>query len=285
MRLITLKYPGTCLVCGAHMLVGSTGWHDPTTKKMTCTSCRPVDTIPTLDQSVATELPLPPPRTIDHGTPGAAARNEAERRSANHEQRIEERYGTGMFGRAIRFVADDPSSTNNWGRGADGELALGLRLNDELDGHAVVLHDRQRPGTIANIDHIVIAATGVWVIDAKNWQGDVERRNIGGWFQADYRLYVNRRDRTQTTRVLDQPTAAVTDVLAPLELDGVPVHPCMCFVGAVWPPSGSHQFEINGVFISSPAELVLKILEPGTLTADTILTIATQLSAELPPAT
>ena len=53
-----------------------------------------------------------------------------------------------------------------------------------------------------------------------------------------------------------------------------------CGVAAV----GSHQFEINGVFISSPAELVLKILEPGTLTADTIQTIATELSAKLPPA-
>ena len=59
----------------------------------------------------------------------------------------------------------------------------------------------------------------------------------------------------------------------------------MCFVGAVWPPFGSHQFEINGVFISSPAELVLKILEPGTLTADTIRTIAAELSVKLPPAT
>jgi hypothetical protein len=236
-RLITLKYPGTCVVCGTRMLVGSTGWHDSTTKKITCTSCGPADTTPAMDLAAATEPLLPQPPVTDPGTPGA-----------------------------------------------DGEVALGRLLDDELDGHAVVLHDRQRPGTTANIDHIVIAPTGVWVIDAKNWQGDVERRNIGGWFHNDYRLYVNRRDRTQTTRLLDQQTAAVTDAFAPLGLDSVPVHPCMCFVDAMWPPSGSHQFEINGVFISSPAELVLKILEPGTLTADTIQMIAAELSAKLPPA-
>jgi hypothetical protein len=69
------------------------------------------------------------------------------------------------------------------------------------------------------------------------------------------------------------------------ELDSVPVHPCMCFVGAEWPPFGSHQFEVNGVFISSPAELVLKILEPSTLTADTIQMIAVELADKLPPAT
>ena len=238
-RLIMLKYAGTCVVCGARMLVGSTGWHEPTTKTVTCTSCRPADTNPTLDQSAAIELPLPLPPAIDHGTPGADGEGDAE---------------------------------------------LGRLLDDELDGHAVVLHDRQRPGTTANIDHIVIAPTGVWVIDAKDWQGDVERRNIGGWFHDDYRLYINRRDRTQTTRVLDKQTAAVAAVLVPLGLDSVPVHPCMCFVGAEWPPFGSHQFEINGVFISSPAELVLKILEPGTLTADTIQLIVAELSAKLPPA-
>ena len=232
-----LKYPGTCVVCGIQMLVGSTGWHDPTTKTVTCTSCRPADTNPRSDQAAATELPLPPPPVVDQVAPGA-----------------------------------------------DGEVELGRLLDEELDGHAVVLHNRQRPATTANIDHIVIAPTGVWVIDAKNWTGDVERRNIGGWFQDDYRLYVNHRDRTRTTRVLDRQTAAVTDVLAPLGFDSVPVHPCMCFVGAAWPPFASHRFEINGVFISSPAELVLKILEPGTLTADTIQMIAVELSDQLPPA-
>jgi len=283
-RLITLKYPGTCVVCDRHMLVGSTGWHDPTRKKMTCTSCRPADTNSALDQAAAIEPPLPQPPVIDSGTPGAAARQEAERRSAKRERRIEERYGTGMLGRAIKFISDDPPSTKHWERGADGEVALGRRLNEELDGHALVLHDRRRPPTTANIDHIVIAPTGVWVIDAKNWKGDVERRNIGGWFRDDYRLYVNRRDRTQTTRALDKQTAAVAGVLAPLGCDSVPMHPCMCFVGAVWPLFGSHQFEINGVFISSPAKLVLKILGPGTLAADTIQMIAVELSDKLPPA-
>ena len=238
-RLILLKYAGTCVVCGARMLVGATGWHEPTTKTVTCTSCRPADSNPSPDESAAIELPVAAPPTNDHGTPGPDG---------------------------------------------DGEAALGRRLDDELGGQAVVLHDRQRPGTIAKIDHIVIAPSGVWVIDAKHWQGVVERRNIGGWFHDDHRLYVNHRDRTQTTRVLGRQTAAVHAVLAPLGLDSVPVHPCMCFVSAEWPPFGSHRFEINGVLISSPAELVLKILEPGTLAADTIETIAAELSDKLPPA-
>jgi hypothetical protein len=33
-----------------------------------------------------------------------------------------------------------------------------------------VLHDRRIPGSRANIDHIAIAATGVWVIDSKRYK-------------------------------------------------------------------------------------------------------------------
>ena len=40
---------------------------------------------------------------------------------------------------------------------------------------AVVLHDRAVPGTRANIDHLVVAADGVWVVDTKRWAGTARR--------------------------------------------------------------------------------------------------------------
>jgi len=43
---------------------------------------------------------------------------------------------------------------------------------DRLAGEGLYfLHDRRIPPTRANIDHIVIAPTGVYVIDAKNYAG------------------------------------------------------------------------------------------------------------------
>ena len=41
------------------------------------------------------------------------------------------------------------------------------------------LHDRRVPGTRGNIDHIVVGPAGVFVIDAKNYQGKIEVRNRG----------------------------------------------------------------------------------------------------------
>ena len=37
----------------------------------------------------------------------------------------------------------------------------------------MVLHDRLRPGTTANIDHPAEPPTGVWMIDAKRYNGQV----------------------------------------------------------------------------------------------------------------
>lgn len=41
----------------------------------------------------------------------------------------------------------------------------------EQHGAPAPVHDRRIPGSRANIDHIAVAATGVWVIDTKNATG------------------------------------------------------------------------------------------------------------------
>ena len=73
-------------------------------------------------------------------------------------------------------------------------------LHLQLHQRAVVLDDRKVPGTKVHIDHIVVAPSGVWVIDAKESDGRVERRDIGGWFKVDERLYVAGKDRTEPGR-------------------------------------------------------------------------------------
>jgi Nuclease-related domain len=60
-----------------------------------------------------------------------------------------------------------------WERGAEGERATAALL--ELLDPAIfkVLHDRALPGTNANLDHLVIAPGGVFVVDSKYWTGRV----------------------------------------------------------------------------------------------------------------
>jgi hypothetical protein len=53
----------------------------------------------------------------------------------------------------------------------------------------------------------------VWIIDAKNYDGRVERRDCGGLRRVDDRLYVNGRDRTNLMIGLTAQAATVGSVL------------------------------------------------------------------------
>jgi hypothetical protein len=61
----------------------------------------------------------------------------------------------------------------------------------------LALHDRRIPGSRANIDHVVVAPSGVWVIDAKLYQGKVERRTSGPIWRRELSVFVGGRDRTK----------------------------------------------------------------------------------------
>lgn len=66
---------------------------------------------------------------------------------------------------------------DRWQRGAAGEEAT-ARLLERLPARRwVVLHDRVLPGSSANLDHIVIGPTGVWVVDTKAYRA----RLRSGW--------------------------------------------------------------------------------------------------------
>jgi hypothetical protein len=79
-----------------------------------------------------------------------------------------------VVGWRLRFRPSEQART--WQRGAHGERRT-ARLLDRLtrDGY-VVFHDLVVPGnTRANMDHLVIGPTGVFVIDSKQWTGNVHQ--------------------------------------------------------------------------------------------------------------
>jgi len=67
----------------------------------------------------------------------------------------------------------DPS---RWARGAAGERATAALLENLPGRHWVVLHDLALPGSRANIDHLVIGPTGVWVVDTKAYRARLDAR-------------------------------------------------------------------------------------------------------------
>jgi hypothetical protein len=68
---------------------------------------------------------------------------------------------------------DDPG---RWERGAAGERATAELLTALSARRWVVLHDLALPGTRANVDHLVIGPTGLWVVDSKAYRGRLEAR-------------------------------------------------------------------------------------------------------------
>ncbi len=120
--------------------------------------------------------------TIDHGRAGASARAEYERRHQKDEARRRARFG--RLAPLVDLVVGPKASTEAWARGAQGEERVGHILDQVVDDRGVVLHDRRVPGRRLNLDHLVVVASGVWVIDTKHYQGRLARRRVVGWFTA-----------------------------------------------------------------------------------------------------
>jgi hypothetical protein len=124
---------------------------------------------------------------------------------------VRSRYG--RLSRVVLALSDDPHSTAAWAYGANGERALGKLLDPLRDEGLAVLHDRRIPRSKANIDHLVVAPWGVFVVDAKNYKGRVETRNRGGFFSTDLRLYVVGRDKTALVAGMTKQAQAVRAAL------------------------------------------------------------------------
>jgi hypothetical protein len=192
------------------------------------------------------------------------------------EARIEAKFG--KFAGVIKFLTDDPQSITAWKKGSIGERKLAASLEENLGARAILLHDRRVPGTRGNIDHLVVAGSGVWVVDAKNYSGLVQLRDVGGFFKIDNRLYVGGRDRTKIVDGLKWQVEAVTTSLAGLD---VPVSSAVCFTDAEW-GWFAKPFTVQGVFVSGPNALARKISETTLMSLDQIREIASQLLATLP---
>lgn len=247
---------------------------------MTCLDC--VAARPSGDEGVATideEPPASPPAgPAGVASAGASAAREFERRHARRERRIDERWG--RLAPVVKAVTDDPRSTKAWAKGSDGERRLAASLGRLLEGRAVLLHDRREPGRRANIDHIAVAPSGVWVIDAKNYRGRVERRDVGSWFRTDVRLYVGGRDRTRLVEGLERQIEAVKRALAPGVFE---VHSALCFTDATWGVLG-RPFQIQGAWATWADALAMRISAPGSLDRAGVESVVRRLDAALPPA-
>lgn len=228
------------------------------------------------------ETEVPP--IIDRGVAGASARAERARRSANREARIRGRHP--RIGGFLLAVSEDPVTTRVWDHGALGEEKVGAVLDGAAELGVHPLHDRRMPRSRANIDHLVVAPTGVWVVDAKRYtSGRLQRRDVGGWLRAEERLFVGRRDVTHLLDGVLAQAAAVTAALTGERFADIPVHGVLCFVDTEL-RLFAKPFEMRGVLVTWRKHL----LTPMTVARDLVLdagarhAVAAHLAAAFPAA-
>ena len=75
-------------------------------------------------------------------------------------------------------------------QGAIGEQLIAETLAPLAEQGWVLLHDRRKPGSPANLDHLLVGPGGVLVLDAKNWTGgrvrlDTRGIAVGSWRKDD----------------------------------------------------------------------------------------------------
>ncbi len=245
-RFIPLRYGGTCLACGRHIEKGERGWHDPDIKKVVCSTCRPEGTAPEKVADAAVRNPVG----------GSSALDVSGKR---HDQ--------------------------NYFKGAVGEYILSVFLHRRLAEGAVILDDRRVPGSTANIDHVVVAPSGVWVIDAKKWKGTItyKKHDLGG---EDWRLTVGDHYRTSAVEKLYRQVIPVAQVLGD---PSVPLRPALVFIDGDWGSRVTLRVLANrpythlGVMITWPKALAKVINDPGPLAADRVTEIGQLLDKALPP--
>ena len=224
----------------------------------------------------------------DPGVAGRSARREYERKRARRLQSRPPKSGLPSLAEALfgpsaeekRWVANEKS----WAVGADGEQLLAKSLAQRCAG-VPLLHDRRMPNSRANIDHIAVAASGVYVIDVKRYRGKIE---VLKPLFGQPKLKIAGRDRTKLLDGLGKQVSAVQSALA-RAAPHIPVHGCLCFVA----PEGFladsglpvlRTLEIDGYPLYYPRRLAKRLNSPGPLSPETIRRIHAELAQDLPPA-
>jgi len=256
-----VKYDGVCSRCGVALRAGEVAVYDRASRTIHCVLCPAAP---------------PEPPEIDGGVAGRSARQEHERRAAKREATVRERWGD-RIGGVVLALTDEPQSTRAWAVGARGEE----KLAEALDGFNV-LHDRRVPGTRGNIDHIVVAPAGVFVVDAKRYEGRIEIRNHGWFLRPDERLHVGRRDCSALADGMAWQVAAVAKAFQAAVVEPLPpITPVLCFIDGDWPLISPPDM-FRGVRLEGPRSL-RKRLAGDALDEAAVARLSRILAVALPP--
>lgn len=200
----------------------------------------------------------------DLGVAGASTSREHERRKRAREHKILMHH---PFASKDEVTArEGPAHERAFAVGSDGERWVARVLAKRLDASAIALHDRAIPGRRGNIDHIVVARSGVWIIDTKRYSGRLE---IWQPDSARRMLTIAKRDKICFIDSLARQVAIVEEVVTELGVQA-PVHGALCFVDTDL-PSGRLTFEgwhvLNAEQLAKRINITTRRLAPAVVPA------------------
>jgi Nuclease-related domain len=268
-RTLKLRRADVCAVCGKDLQVGETGWWEPAAKTVTCSDCR---------ELAVAGADVDDSATPDRGTAGASAGREHERRRTKRETRV--RNAHPHIGGLLLWLAGEPQQQGAFKTGQLGEVAVGQSLEKRTaEGPAVILHDRRMPLGRGNIDHIAVAPTSVYVIDAKAHSGTVR---IEKPLFGSTKLRIAGRDQTKLIDGLDRQVAAVRAALDGTDYANAPVQGVLCFTNADLPLL--RTLTMRGHLLLYRKALAKRLNADGDLQPTAIDRIARAIATKLPPA-
>lgn len=268
-RVLNLRRPDVCCVCGDSTPAGTRAWWNATARTVTCMPCLNGHQ-PAPEQQAAS-------KELDRGRAGASVGREYERRRASREARTRKRHP--LVGGLLLALRDSPQHEAAFLKGELGETAVGRALDRRTaSGPAIVLHDRRMPRGYGNIDHLVVAPSGVYVVDAKNIAGKVR---IAHPLFGDARLMIAGRNRSKLLDGLDRQLSAVRQALAATTRTDVRLFGFLCFTKADLPLLGATA---RGHQLLHPRAVCRRVNRRGPLTPEMIEVLARELAVAFPSA-
>jgi len=303
---ITLGHDGTCITCVVRLKTGSPARWSPSQRSISCLSHDGTD-IPSaapLVTHLSQEMQLEAKESLAQGVPGGSARKMDEKQKYRIEvedEGIKERYraehpkiarvmknAENSYPSLIAWMRRELNTSHelsSWSKGAEGEEIVGRELEELSQGSGfITIHDRLIPGQVANIDHIVVTSSKVFVVDAKNYADKIDfGKLLAPYFGGKAILKINGRNRNKLVESVEKQVRIVEQLLAKAGID-IPVQGVLAFVNAKW---GMTFFlrpkSINGVLLNSRGlHSIFRSVPP--VDREIVLRIAKQLLEDLRPA-
>ena len=182
------------------------------------------------------------------GTPGKSAQNIVKKKlDARRERALTLFPKTGKL--ALRIIPPS-KGTQNWVKGAKAEAEVGELINEFSRKHGFkVLHDRAVPKSKANIDHIIVSETGIFVVDTKNYEGKIKvKKEPGREGKIVENLYINDLKRNNLISKVKTQVDLVQNVLTDNGLL-YPVYGTLAFFHGEF-PIFKRPMRVDGIFIN-----------------------------------